>query len=124
MIAPHTCGVILRVGTERDHDRLILLQRWPPVKTPPAHGTLARHARWPRGLGCGLLRAGLRCGVACGVAAGDRHGAGVLVVAQRRDAADTTPISGGCGRCTMAWGVRTGIPSSPASRLQRSLPIG
>ena len=41
-IAPHTYGVILRVGTERHHNRLILLQRLPPVQTPPAHGNLAR----------------------------------------------------------------------------------
>ncbi len=68
-IAPHIYGVILRVGTERHHDRLILLQRLPPVQTPPAHGTLARHARWPRGLGCGLLRAGLRRRV-CGCGGG------------------------------------------------------
>ncbi len=48
------------------------------------------------------------CGVACAVAAGwktCRHAAGVLVVAQRRDAADTTLIREGCGRCTVGWGM-------------------
>ncbi len=142
MIAPHTCGVILRVGTESDHDRLTLLQRLQPVQTPPAHGTLAHHARSSRGLGCGVLCAGRRCSVACAITAGwesRRHVAGVLVVAQRRETASAhagsssngaegdggrhAPSGRAAGVARWAEKCRAGISTPPASSLQMSLPI-
>ncbi len=104
-IAPHIYGVILRVGTERNHDRLILLQRRQPVQTPPAHGNLARHARPPRGLGGGLLRAGLQRRVR---GRGGRH-AGMLQASWSWRSGGMRrmprPIREGYGRCPMGWGI-------------------